>query len=347
MLPVIPHSLRGAHGLSLVYLNSSNARSFHCLIQEQAELLNSSNDVADDDVSTRLLRHIAHERRAEARLILHGSEVLATITFVDCLTGHGHHIYLEDIVTKAEQRGRGIGTFTMVALAQEAVRRGAEGMVWECAQGNSVAQRFYDGLGAGRRTDRYTWRRLDARHRPADRSPYGIRHIREPRPLARLLAATGSAELGRFMGWLERPWPSDKVLAVAVCDPQGQAQALALAYRSYSTFRTANGLHIDTLFAMPQNIERVEGLIGDIENFQRRRGWTGHLDVTVTAAQAGWLEPLLIRLGFTPLSYGNETMIVRHLDKGGLHALANSLSPIMVEAASRPVRRSYGRGWQP
>ncbi len=57
-------------------------------------------------------------------------------------------LYLEDLVISEEARSRGIGEALMVALAREALARGALRLEWVVLDWNERAIRFYERFGA-------------------------------------------------------------------------------------------------------------------------------------------------------------------------------------------------------
>lgn len=57
-------------------------------------------------------------------------------------------LHLEDLFVLPEQRGRGIGTALLSALARLAVERGCGRFEWSVLDWNAPAIRFYESLGA-------------------------------------------------------------------------------------------------------------------------------------------------------------------------------------------------------
>lgn len=62
-------------------------------------------------------------------------------------------LYLEDLFVLPAERGRGVGTALLQALARIAVRRGCGRMEWTVLDWNEPAIRFYEKLGAQLRRD--------------------------------------------------------------------------------------------------------------------------------------------------------------------------------------------------
>lgn len=59
----------------------------------------------------------------------------------------GWYIYLEDLFTSPEARGRGIGGALIEAVYQQADEMGAARVYWHTHEGNMTARRLYDAVG--------------------------------------------------------------------------------------------------------------------------------------------------------------------------------------------------------
>lgn len=59
-------------------------------------------------------------------------------------------LYLEDLFVREEQRGQGIGSALLQAVAARAVERGAARLEWAVLDWNAPAIGFYESLGAQR-----------------------------------------------------------------------------------------------------------------------------------------------------------------------------------------------------
>ena len=97
-----------------------------------------------------------------------GHEVNALVAVADgVVVGLAHHrlysrpsegatgLFLDDLFTAAEVRGRGVGRALVNRLAELARERGAAKVRWVTAPDNTVAQRLYDDLAE--RTDWLTY----------------------------------------------------------------------------------------------------------------------------------------------------------------------------------------------
>lgn len=69
-------------------------------------------------------------------------------------------MYLEDIYVREEQRGKGVGTALLAAVARLAVERGCGRMEWSVLDWNKPAVEFYSSHGA-RPLDDWTVYRID------------------------------------------------------------------------------------------------------------------------------------------------------------------------------------------
>ncbi len=70
----------------------------------------------------------------------------------------GGALYLKDLFTRSETRGRGAGEAVMRALAGIAVERGCCRFDWTAEDHNPRAMAFYDNLGAQRITEKVYYR---------------------------------------------------------------------------------------------------------------------------------------------------------------------------------------------
>ena len=57
---------------------------------------------------------------------------------------------MHDLFVKSSARGRGVGRALVEACRARAREHGAAGLTWETEPANTIAQRLYDSLGAGR-----------------------------------------------------------------------------------------------------------------------------------------------------------------------------------------------------
>ncbi|MEJ5866125.1 GNAT family N-acetyltransferase [Pseudokineococcus sp. 5B2Z-1] len=67
-------------------------------------------------------------------------------------------VWLEDLVVRPDERGRGHGRALLEALALECSRRGGARLEWSVLEWNEPARGFYAALGASPLEDWTTWR---------------------------------------------------------------------------------------------------------------------------------------------------------------------------------------------
>lgn len=67
-------------------------------------------------------------------------------------------VWLEDLVVRPDERGRGHGRALLSALALECARRGGARLEWSVLDWNEPARGFYRALGASPLEDWTTWR---------------------------------------------------------------------------------------------------------------------------------------------------------------------------------------------
>jgi GNAT superfamily N-acetyltransferase len=90
-----------------------------------------------------------------------GVVVGCALWFLNFSTWDGvHGIYLEDLYVTPAQRGSGLGTQLLTALAQECVRQGYSRLQWSVLDWNEPSIGFYKSLGA-LPLDEWTTFRLD------------------------------------------------------------------------------------------------------------------------------------------------------------------------------------------
>lgn len=62
-------------------------------------------------------------------------------------------IYLEDLFVKPEYRKRGYGKALIRELARETMKVGGKRLEWSCLDWNEPSLKFYEGLGAQRKSE--------------------------------------------------------------------------------------------------------------------------------------------------------------------------------------------------
>jgi GNAT superfamily N-acetyltransferase len=67
-------------------------------------------------------------------------------------------LYLEDLFIREAHRGRGVGIGAMRLLARFALEQGCAGLAWSVVEANTPAVRFYEKLGAERKTGELRYR---------------------------------------------------------------------------------------------------------------------------------------------------------------------------------------------
>ncbi|KAF2136813.1 uncharacterized protein K452DRAFT_292047 [Aplosporella prunicola CBS 121167] len=70
-------------------------------------------------------------------------------------------IYIEDLIVRQAQRGKGYGSLLLGALAKEVRRIGGERLEWACLKCNEPSLKFYKGVGAERMDDWVSLRTSD------------------------------------------------------------------------------------------------------------------------------------------------------------------------------------------
>ena len=68
-------------------------------------------------------------------------------------TWKGKCVYLEDLIVKEKHRGRKIGARLFEAIARECKELGVKRMEWQVLDWNEPAIRFYEALGATRKSE--------------------------------------------------------------------------------------------------------------------------------------------------------------------------------------------------
>ncbi|MCL2469991.1 MAG: GNAT family N-acetyltransferase [Alphaproteobacteria bacterium] len=283
-------------------VTKKHAGAFYDLIQEQAEQHDSASHGNREAESWKLFEAV-QRKEVQAFLVVDRKtdKPSCAVTFFDCWTAHGHGLYLEDIVTTKKQRGRGVGHFAMAALAQRALSQGYSNLAWECAANNLTAHRFYDSFGSERHDNLLTWRL--------------------PGPFS---APKGGKGIVR----LDPPHPDMVVLMAA--DKAGATLAKSIAYRSYSTFRLVSGMHVETFAPNGCGEEIIAAMLEKQIQVQAAKGWTGHVDLTVSKDSEKSLAPVIRGFGFEPLSYGHDRMIPRCLRGKALETVANAKGALPV-----------------
>ncbi|MDD3028884.1 MAG: GNAT family N-acetyltransferase [Alphaproteobacteria bacterium] len=296
--------------------------AFSALICEQAAQHSASTTKSREEIDT-LWNAVGAPDGINAFLVVDDAtqKPLAAVTYTSCVSRMGEGLYLEDIVTTKAERGHGIGSFAMSALAQLAQRRGVSYISWECAHSNHVAQAFYDGLKAERFENRHTWRTFGLMERePRDdegAEPYTVRRMTpaDSEAVAACFSCQHTPLSGRAL--VNR----DFVMAVAeTCDRE--IVGAAVAYRNYSTFRTTSGLHLERVALKRDDPALARSILDYFAEAQRQKMWDGHVDFTIDNADTSFWTPVLGQYGMEPLSYGNDPMVVRRLSGDALAAVA-------------------------
>ncbi len=88
-----------------------------------------------------------------------GGGIVAYALFYGCYSSFRGKpvIWLEDLCVTAAARGSGAGKALMRAMARLAVERGCSRIAWDVLDWNQPAIGFYEGLGASRGKDWYTY----------------------------------------------------------------------------------------------------------------------------------------------------------------------------------------------
>jgi GNAT superfamily N-acetyltransferase len=317
--------------LHIQRLTPQHKLDFYGLIQEQAEQ-HASADHDPSHVRQRsddLYGAIVDRQSCGAFLVTNaGGKAVAAVTFYDCRDEQHQGLYLEDIVTTASERGKGIGTFAFTHLARLAAARGVDFIAWECAAHNQKAQDFYTDQGAAAHYDRHTWRRI---HQgpldiPSSNASFAAPTPTDETSLSFFLKQQGHKDFKDYAHSLTAR-SNDPLCLVA--KQNDQVIGLVSAYRSFSTFRIADGIHVESLMSQNNDPEIAKGLLASLDQVQHRNGWTGHTDFTVHNRNRAWQETVLQACGFKPLAYGNDKMVVRSLRGTKLEALSHS--PIALQ----------------
>lgn len=323
--------------LCVTPVTPQDAEAFYNLIQEQAAQHASASAHHDQRDIDHLFEQAIANQGINAFLVRNREtqERLAAVTYIPCVSTDGLGHYLEDIITTQSARRQGIGHFAMAVLAQLTLQQGFHFVACECAHNNSVAQDFYTGLGASRVDNRHTWRILGELLKPTISANYAVRPMtREDIPALIALLPQDPADplftcaRAKILAVLARTDDARRLLVATQCTT-GQVVAAALAYRNFSTFRAVSGLHAEWLVCAPGHEQAATPLLCTYGQLQRVRGWNGHFDFTLSESQLGGLQPQLHALGFAPLAYGGDRMVVRKIqdtaDASPLTALANSI----------------------
>lgn len=316
---------------AIVPLTENRLKDFHALLVHQARSHASDSQIMRAEHSRELYKAIVGEQRAEAFLVVSPKRdmTLAAATYYDSLRG----IHLEDIITSPEARRSGAGMMAMTGMAQIAAQRHAKSVVWECAEDNESALRFYDKLGCVHESDRHTWRLLGPVAAKSATDFVREQFVRNSRYVAAPLSRTAS----------HGPASAHHQMTVTVHRSDGSAVGEMQASRSFSTFRIVHGMHIETVKMQSETSEVLVGLLEQVGAGQRAHGWHGHTDITVHKSQENFLQPVLEQYGFKPLSYGTSRMLTFSLSGQALQDLANHPRRNLIAeltppaAAVRPV----------
>ena len=105
-------------------------------------------------------RNIMAARSCEIAIAeLDGKPVgLATFAVLYPAPGPAGQLFMKDLFTLAEARGRGIGQALMAFLAKLAIERGCSRFDWTAETDNPEALAFYDRLGARRLAEKVYYR---------------------------------------------------------------------------------------------------------------------------------------------------------------------------------------------
>jgi len=332
---------------SVAPVTSKNKEAFFRLIQEQA--IKHGAEVEPCAVD-RLSKAIGSPNGTNAFLVVvdngrDSKEVVGAVTYFMAIGLDGPTMYLDDIVTEIKFRGKGVGSFALMSLARIArctsfkdficsefgLANKASVLMLECMKKNDDARRFYEARGGKPEESYRTWRKLKALN-PAKNEITGPTSDVNVHPMTQ-------ADVESVKDFFEskgnqiaanslcREWVlnnSDFKLAV-VKDAAQTIIGVGTAYRSYSTFRQENGLHVSSMTSKDLSAEEkvAHALLNYYAQIQQREGWTGHFDVTFDETDSK-LTAVFNKFGIAPLSYGSDEMISYRFSKRTLEKLAHS-----------------------
>lgn len=304
---------------------------FFALLNGQARM-HGAGDQKTGRAAEALYRAIVTEKRAEALLVVcpNSLETLGTATYYDNLTSKGSGLYLEDMFVAETARGKGVGQLAMQALAQIAVHRQAQALVWECAANNADALRFYRKLGGIHHSERTTWRRMGAAF--PDREP-----AVDVQTAFKLAAAPITLRHHRALA------PHPHFIQITAQVPQVPNCTILQAYKNFSTFRRQSGLHIESVSYTKPDAKTFEAALYHVARMQHNKGWHHHTDFTLRSEQSSLLQPVLEKHGFAPLSYAGSAMLTLSLSGESLRNLSTraavSVPPELLTSPHTPLLR--------
>jgi GNAT superfamily N-acetyltransferase len=136
----------------------SDSAEFLNLVEELAkfEKLAPPNDAA----KRRLIRDIFIKRRLSLLVALVDGELVGYALYYFTYSSFlaKPTLYLEDLFIKDNHRRRGIGTKLFFECVKKAKKLGCGRMEWAVLNWNKKAIKFYEGIGARRLTEWYTFR---------------------------------------------------------------------------------------------------------------------------------------------------------------------------------------------
>jgi GNAT superfamily N-acetyltransferase len=334
-------------------IGPGNKNAFLALIQEQAAQHKAA--IAHDESAADALHQATCKPDGTNAFVVvaaRDNTVVGTATYYPCVTMHGAGIYLDDIVTTASERGKGVGSFALSHLAQRALQVGKY-IALECAFHNANAQKFYDGLRAKRLQDRHTWRKLGAFHQASVEATsaqvaFTIRPTKssDADAVAKLFAQHANKESsGVILGIQDGSIIANRDFVLTVAeDHSGKVVGAVIAHRSYSSFRNEAGIHMDRMTMNESSPGLAQAFLAHYGKIQQARNWSGNLDITIDNGDALFLKPIFMRHGITPLSYGNDPMVVRRIEGHALVDLAQrtALPKGIEERLSRPRSKCSG-----
>lgn len=285
---------------------------FFALLNGQARM-HGAGDQQTGRAAEALYQAVVKERHVEALLVVcpESQKTLGTATYYDNLTPNGPGLYLEDMFVAETARGKGVGQLAMQALAQIAVHRQAQALVWECAANNADALRFYRKLGGIHHSERTTWRRMGAAF--PDREPEVDVH-------AAFKWAAAPITLRHHQALAPHP----NFIQITAQVPKVPNCTILQAYKNFSTFRQQSGLHIESVSYTQPDAKAFEAALYHVARMQHNKGWHHHTDFTLRSEQRSLLRPVLEKHGFAPLSYAGSAMLTLSLSGASLHSLSTT-----------------------
>ena len=126
----------------------SDLKAAHDLIVELAEYENAPNEV-ETTIETMLEDGFGNNAIFDFFVAEEGEEIVGLALFYyRYSTWKGKSIYLEDLVVREQQRGKGYGKALLDAIVGEAKRVNANQVCWQVLDWNEPAINFYKSLNA-------------------------------------------------------------------------------------------------------------------------------------------------------------------------------------------------------